>query len=138
MGGSEDPQAIVLDEIAALPIVFLGVESTIPSVWLAGWLLFRAFDITKPPPIRQFEKLPGGWGIMADDWVAAAEACCALHALLWLDRAARLGNVHGGRLTETSYQVTIRESNAAMNCKSQLTASSPELQLPPCALGLRA
>ena len=88
LGGSKDPQSIVLDEIAALPIVFLGVEPTRWTVWLAGWLLFRAFDITKPPPIRQFERLPNGWGIMADDWVAALLAGVALHGLLWLDRTA--------------------------------------------------
>jgi len=91
LGGSKDPQSIVLDEIAALPIVFLGIESTGPAVWLAGWLLFRLFDITKLPPIRRFERLPGGWGIMADDWAAAVAACAALHGLLWLDRIADWG-----------------------------------------------
>lgn len=89
LGGSKDPQSIVLDEIAALPIVYLGVPMTGAAVWVAGWLLFRLFDITKPPPTRQFEKLPGGLGIMADDWVAAVEACVALHILVALD--AQLG-----------------------------------------------
>lgn len=91
LGGSKDPQSIVLDEIAALPIVFLGVEPTGPAVWLAGWLLFRLFDITKLPPISRFERLPGGWGIMADDWAAAVVACLVLHGLLWLDRIAAWG-----------------------------------------------
>jgi len=91
LGGTKDPQAIVLDEIAALPIVFLGVEPAGPAVWLAGWLLFRLFDITKPPPIRIFERLPGGWGIMADDWVAAVAACVSLHGLLWLDEITEWG-----------------------------------------------
>ena len=91
LGGSKDPQSIVLDEIAALPIVFLGVEPAGPAVWLAGWLLFRLFDITKLPPIRHFERLPDGWGIMADDWAAAVVACAALHGLLWLDRVAEWG-----------------------------------------------
>lgn len=85
LGGYKDPQSIVLDEIAALPIVFLGINPAGPAVWLAGWLLFRVFDITKPPPIGLFERLPGGWGIMADDFAAAAGACVALHCLLWLD-----------------------------------------------------
>lgn len=83
--GSKDPQSIVLDEIAALPIVYLGVPMTGVAVWVAGWLLFRLFDIIKPPPTRQFEKLPGGLGIMADDWVAAVEACVALHILVALN-----------------------------------------------------
>ncbi|MGI9429252.1 MAG: phosphatidylglycerophosphatase A family protein [Bythopirellula sp.] len=91
LGGGTDPQAIVFDEIAALPIVFLGIEPTSGAVWLVGWLLFRFFDITKPPPIRRFERWPGGWGIMADDWIAAAAACVVLHALLRLDRLAEWG-----------------------------------------------
>ncbi len=85
LGGSKDPQAIVLDEIAALPIVYIGIDNPGPAVWLAGWLLFRLFDITKPPPTRQFEKLPGGLGIMADDWIAAIEACVLLHILIAVD-----------------------------------------------------
>jgi len=91
LGSSKDPQSIVLDEIAALPIVFLGVEPTGPTVWLAGWLLFRLFDITKPSPISQCERLPGSWGIMADDWAAAGVACASLHGLLWLDRTTEWG-----------------------------------------------
>jgi phosphatidylglycerophosphatase A len=91
LGGSSDPQAIVLDEIAALPIVFLGVALSTWPVWLAGWLLFRIFDITKPWPIRLLERLPGGWGILADDWGAAVVGCAALHGLLWLDQTAAWG-----------------------------------------------
>ena len=91
LGGSKDPQSIVLDEIAALPIAYLGVETRTPAVWLAGWVLFRVFDISKPWPVRRLERLPNGWGIMADDWLAALFACFALHALLWLDRTMALG-----------------------------------------------
>lgn len=90
LGGSKDPQAIVLDEIVALPIVYLGVGQRSPAVWVAGFLLFRLFDISKPFPARQAERLPTGWGIVADDCVAAAYACLALHALLWLDGALDL------------------------------------------------
>jgi len=84
-GDYEDPQEIVLDEIVALPVVFYAVGIPNWQVLLAGWLLFRLFDITKPPPARQAERLPSGWGIMADDFVAAIYACLALHASLWLD-----------------------------------------------------
>ena len=87
LGGSKDPQAIVFDEIAALPIAYLGIGEKSLAIWLAGWLLFRLFDITKPWPIRYLERLPGGWGIMADDWMAAGYACAVLHGLLWLDLA---------------------------------------------------
>ncbi|MCH2113329.1 MAG: phosphatidylglycerophosphatase A [Pirellulales bacterium] len=91
IGGSKDPQAIVLDEIAALPIVYLGVADKTLAIWLVGWLLFRLFDIAKPWPIRYLERLPRGWGIMADDWLAAAYACAVLHSLLWLNSALSLG-----------------------------------------------
>ena len=44
---------------------------------------FRVFDIAKPWPIRHLERLPGGWGIMADDLLAAAFAAVALQGTLW-------------------------------------------------------
>jgi len=54
---------------------------------LAAFLLFRLFDIAKPFPCRRFEKLPGGWGIMADDWMAGVYAAICLRLALhfhWL------------------------------------------------------
>jgi phosphatidylglycerophosphatase A len=53
---------------------------------LLGFILFRVFDIWKPFPARQAESLPGGWGIMTDDWVAGIYAALGL----WLARAAGL------------------------------------------------
>jgi phosphatidylglycerophosphatase A len=53
---------------------------------LVGFILFRLFDIWKPFPARQAESLPGGWGIMGDDWVAGIYAAIGL----WLARAAGL------------------------------------------------
>jgi phosphatidylglycerophosphatase A len=53
---------------------------------LLGFILFRVFDIWKPFPARQAESLPGGWGIMADDWVAGIYAAIGL----WIARAAGL------------------------------------------------
>jgi len=50
---------------------------------LLGFILFRVFDIWKPFPARQAESLPGGWGIMADDWIAGIYAGLGL----WLARA---------------------------------------------------
>jgi phosphatidylglycerophosphatase A len=52
---------------------------------VAGFILFRVFDIWKPFPARRAELLPGGLGIMADDWVAGAYAALGL----WLIRALR-------------------------------------------------
>ena len=77
--GRKDPGQVVFDEIAAFPLMFLFV----PVNWttgILGFLLFRLFDIWKPWPVRQFERLPGGWGIMADDQIAGVYAA----ALLWL------------------------------------------------------
>jgi phosphatidylglycerophosphatase A len=86
--GKKDPQEVVVDEVSgqwlallASPSFFSGAPSW--KSYLAGFILFRAFDIFKPFPARQAESLPGGWGIMADDWVAGAYAA----AVLWLARA---------------------------------------------------
>jgi phosphatidylglycerophosphatase A len=83
LGGMKDPQAIVLDEIASVPIVFIGLSGAEPWVWVAGYGLLRLFDISKPFPCKWLERLPAGWGIMADDWMAAIYAALALRGLLW-------------------------------------------------------
>ncbi len=71
--GSADPASVVWDEIAAFPLVYAFVPLTWKTL-LLGFVLFRLFDITKPPPIRRAERIGGGAGIMADDIVAAAWA----------------------------------------------------------------
>ncbi len=90
LGAAADPQPVVLDEIVVLPIVFLGAGPMTWQLLLAGFLLFRLFDIWKPGLAREAEKLPGGWGIVADDLVAAALAWAALRGVLWLNTAAGL------------------------------------------------
>ena len=82
---SGDPGPIVLDEIVALPIVFIGVPGMTWPLLVAGYLLFRLCDVLKPGLARSAEKLPGGWGIVADDCVAAVLACLLLHGAIWLD-----------------------------------------------------
>lgn len=75
--GKKDPGAVVWDEIVTVPIVFLGwqhAELSNPWLLLAGFVLHRIFDISKLPPANQLERLPGGWGIMADDVAAACYA----------------------------------------------------------------
>jgi phosphatidylglycerophosphatase A len=52
-------------------------------VGLAGFLLHRLFDITKPPPASQLEALPDGAGVMADDLMAAIYACVTLYGIAW-------------------------------------------------------
>ena len=83
MGGSKDNQAIIWDEIVTMPVVFLFVPLANWKVALAGFLLHRAFDITKPPPCAQLEILPDGLGVMSDDLMAAIYAGSALFGLNW-------------------------------------------------------
>ncbi|NOY83741.1 MAG: phosphatidylglycerophosphatase A [Nitrospirae bacterium] len=74
----KDASHIVIDEVLA---VFL-VSYFLPQTWpwlLAGLIVFRIFDIVKPPPIKIFEKLPGGWGVMVDDVIAALYSLGLLH-----------------------------------------------------------
>jgi phosphatidylglycerophosphatase A len=109
--GTEDPQYVVIDEVSGVHLaLILGLAPVTPMVllrpedaavfalysgmsilnWkflLAGFLLFRLFDILKPFPCRRLEKLPGGWGIMADDWMAGVYAAICLRLALhfhWL------------------------------------------------------
>lgn len=105
--GISDPQFVVIDEVSGmvltlvlgiaplgLPTHLLPTENA--SVFalysglsllnwkylLFGFLLFRLFDIWKPFPVRQLEKLPRGWGIMADDWMAGIYAAILLRVAL--------------------------------------------------------
>jgi len=105
--GVEDPQYVVIDEVSGQHLTLLlalfpvGLQSEIqqgPDMmgqsmyfalsllnWkylLLGFILFRVFDIWKPFPIRRLEKLPGGWGIMADDWMAGIYAAILLRLAL--------------------------------------------------------
>ncbi len=89
MLGKKDPSEVILDEFAAMPLVFLfnpyvyGGKSSLLLI-LLGFLLFRLFDITKPFGIKALEKLPGGFGIVLDDVMAAIYANLVLHAVSWL------------------------------------------------------
>ena len=104
----KDPQYVVIDEASGQHLTLL-LGCGIPVWWrvaesywnttplglitlraalnwkylLLGFILFRVFDIWKPFPARQAESLPGGWGIMADDWIAAVYAALGL----WVARA---------------------------------------------------
>jgi phosphatidylglycerophosphatase A len=109
--GTKDPQFVVIDEVSGVHLaLILGLAPVTPMVlvrpedaatfalysgmsilnWkflLAAFLLFRLFDIAKPFPCRRLEKLPGGWGIMADDWMAGVYAAICLRLALhfhWL------------------------------------------------------
>lgn len=88
--GQTDPPSVVLDEMVAVPLCFAAwvaaeaaASGTLPSpAWLfagenwlftvGGFVAFRFFDVVKPWPVRQSQKLPGGWGVTLDDLLAAA------------------------------------------------------------------
>ena len=104
--GIKDPQFVVIDEVAgqhlalllplipiALPNLRSHMDLSMFAVFFAlslvnwkyllfGFVLFRVFDIWKPWPIRRLEILPGGWGIMADDWMAGIYAAILLRVAL--------------------------------------------------------
>jgi phosphatidylglycerophosphatase A len=105
--GIKDPQYVVIDEVSGVHLaLILGLAPiTAPATFLhsadantfalytgmsllnwkyllAAFLLFRFFDILKPFPCRRLEKLPGGWGIMADDWMAGVYAAICLRLAL--------------------------------------------------------
>jgi phosphatidylglycerophosphatase A len=82
-----DPQFVVIDEVSGQLIAYFFPFAVLNwKSWLLGFILFRVFDIWKPFPARQAESLPGGWGIMADDWVAGIYAGIGL----WLARVVGL------------------------------------------------
>jgi phosphatidylglycerophosphatase A len=79
--GTKDPQFVVIDEVAGQLIALIGA----PLAWktfLAGFILFRAFDIVKPPPVRQLERLPEGTGIVLDDVAAGIYSFLGMQLLL--------------------------------------------------------
>jgi phosphatidylglycerophosphatase A len=104
--GIKDPQFVVIDEVAgqhfalllplipiALPHFATHMDFSLFAIFFAlslvnwkylllGFILFRVFDIWKPWPVRQLEKLPGGWGIMTDDWMAGIYAAILLRLAL--------------------------------------------------------
>jgi phosphatidylglycerophosphatase A len=79
--GLKDPQFVVIDEVAGQLVTLIAV----PLSWktfLAGFILFRGFDIVKPPPVRQLERLPEGTGIVLDDVAAGLYSLIVMHLLL--------------------------------------------------------
>jgi phosphatidylglycerophosphatase A len=81
--GLKDPQSVVIDEVAGQWIALLFA----PVAWktlLLGFILFRGFDILKPPPVRQLERLPEGTGIVIDDVAAGLYALLVMQLVLHL------------------------------------------------------
>lgn len=78
MKNDEDPSLVVVDEVIGQWIALAGADAFIPGQTVAAFLLFRLFDILKPWPVRNAERLPGGWGIVADDFLAGVYAAVVL------------------------------------------------------------
>ena len=78
--GGVDPSHVVIDEVTGQWIALIGSRADWAHL-LAAFLLFRLFDIFKPWPARQLERLPGGWGIMLDDVAAGVYALLVAQAL---------------------------------------------------------
>ena len=81
--GTADPKPVVIDEVTGMLVTF----ALLPVGWLgvlAGFLLFRVVDIIKPFPADYLERLPGGWGVVADDLAAGLYAHAGLRVLSWL------------------------------------------------------
>ena len=88
--GSRDPGTIVIDEVAGVLIALFWI----PLNWvgfLVGFVAFRVFDIAKPFPVRAAERLPAGWGVMADDVVAGLYACVTVRIAAAAAPGAMLG-----------------------------------------------
>jgi phosphatidylglycerophosphatase A len=77
--GQEDPGFIVVDEVLGQWVTLLGVSSYSVGSFAAGFVLFRVFDIWKPWPVRNLEKFPGGYGIVADDLAAGLYGALILY-----------------------------------------------------------
>ena len=78
--GRKDPSHLVMDEVAGFLVTVLLFRG--PSLWLTvawAFVVTRVFDIVKPPPARQLEKLPAGWGVLLDDLCASLYAAGLLH-----------------------------------------------------------
>jgi phosphatidylglycerophosphatase A len=99
--GKSDPREVVADEFAGQAVTFLAFPFLMPAdiatrqiliITALGFVLFRIFDVVKPWPIRKLEKLPKGWGILADDILAAVFVAILILLCLkiWLSGAYTL------------------------------------------------
>jgi phosphatidylglycerophosphatase A len=79
--GRKDPQIVVIDEVLGQWLTLAGASQLNWKTFALGFALFRLFDIWKPVPVRQFEKLPGGTGIVADDLMAGVYGAAVLIVL---------------------------------------------------------
>ncbi len=84
--GLKDPQIVVIDEVLGVWLTLAGALRFNWRAFLYAFVLFRIFDIFKPPPIRLIERVPGGGGIVLDDMMAGGYAALVLFVLGWFNR----------------------------------------------------
>jgi phosphatidylglycerophosphatase A len=84
--GRKDPQIVVVDEVLGQWLTLAGALRFNFRAFLFAFVLFRFFDILKPPPIRLIERVPGGAGIVLDDMMAGAYGALVLFVLGWFNR----------------------------------------------------
>ena len=80
--GEKDPGYIVIDEFACLFLVFVFIPLSIKSI-IIGFLIYRAIDIVKLPPMKALENVPKGWGVMLDDLMSGIYTNLILQILLF-------------------------------------------------------
>ena len=89
--GHKDPHEIVIDEVPGqmISLLFLPAVLSIKSIaaYLAGFFIFRFFDIFKPTPVKQADRIKGGFGIMIDDILAGLYSLMTIHLLIYIYRA---------------------------------------------------
>jgi phosphatidylglycerophosphatase A len=83
--GNKDPQIVVIDEVVGQWITLAGASALNAKSWIAAFALFRLFDIWKPAPVRQLERVPGGAGIVLDDAMAGIYAALVLYCAGWFN-----------------------------------------------------
>jgi len=79
--GRVDPGPVVIDEVVGM-LITLALLPVSATGAVVGFLLFRVLDVVKPWPSRQFEALPGGWGVMADDGMVAIYGNLAMRGVV--------------------------------------------------------
>jgi phosphatidylglycerophosphatase A len=77
-----DPGPVVIDEVLGMLVTVAFLPVSITGAIL-GFFVFRATDIIKPFPARRLESLPGGYGVMADDFMAGVWGLAIMHAFAW-------------------------------------------------------
>lgn len=81
--GHIDPGPVVIDEVLGMLVTVALIPVSLTGL-AVGFVLFRVFDVIKPPPCDRLEALPGGWGVMSDDLMAAIYAHLCMRGLAWV------------------------------------------------------